>query len=354
MEPFDGQTGVDLMPPGRPKSGKITMQDIADRLGISKVSVSKALNGKPGLSAALRQSIFAAAREMGFERVPPEASAHFAFLVSKQFFPERDTFYNEMYYYFNKQCLKNGISTALILIGSADINQRELPPQIQMEEFSGVAVAGEMPDAFLRLLEKPGRPLVLMDFESSAVSACSLLTSGYHWASRVTQLLADEGHESIGFVGQPGASKSITDRYFGYRRALLLNHLPFREEWVLVNNDPVTGLYTSHIELPDPLPTAFVCHCDMAAYYLLATLKHHGLRCPQDVSIISFDNSRLAENCNPPLTSVNIDLKALAEKALELLTHPELRQPVQSIYLPGSLAERQSTRPLNGPKRSDL
>ena len=78
MEPFDGQTGVDLMPPGRPKSGKITMQDIADRLGISKVSVSKALNGKPGLSAALRQSIFAAAREMGFERVPPEASAHFA------------------------------------------------------------------------------------------------------------------------------------------------------------------------------------------------------------------------------------------------------------------------------------
>ena len=99
------------MPPGRHKSGKTTMQSIADSLGISKVSVSKALNGKSGISDGLRQSIF---------------------------------------------------STALIIVGNDELAQNTLPPQMQMEEFSGVAVAGEMPDAFLRLLEKPGRPLVLM------------------------------------------------------------------------------------------------------------------------------------------------------------------------------------------------
>jgi LacI family transcriptional regulator len=285
---------------------------------------------------------------MGYDFILDEESRSFAFVVTKHFFLETDAFSSDMYYQFNKQCLERGVGTALIIVGNSELAQNTLPPQMQMEEFSGVAAAGEMPDAFLRLLEKPGRPLALMDFESSAVSACSLLTDNYHWASVITQLLVDQGHQKIGFIGQPGATKSITDRYFGYRRTLLLNHLPFQEEWVLVNNDTLTGLYTSNIALPQELPTAFVCHCDMAAYYLLGTLNQHGLKCPRDVSIISFDNTRLAETCCPPLTSVGIDTKAFARKALELLTHPELREGNRRIYLPAALIERKS----NGPAKT--
>lgn len=165
------------------------MQDIADRLGIAKVSVSKALNRKAGISDGLRQTVFSTAREMGYELIPAEEPKRFAFVVSKHFFLETDAFYSEMYYQFNKQCLETGISTALIIVGNGDLARNVLPPQMQMEEFNGVAVAGEMPDDFLRLLEKPGRPLVLMDFESNAVSACSLLTGNYHWASVITQLM---------------------------------------------------------------------------------------------------------------------------------------------------------------------
>jgi len=333
------------VPPGRHKSGKTTLQDIADRLGISKVSVSKALNGKPGISDKLRQSIFSTAREMGYAFVPAAEILRFAFVVSKHFFLETDAFYSEMYYQFNKLCLESGMTAALIIVGNGDLEKNTLPPQLLREEFSGIAVAGEMPDAFLRLLEKPGRPLVLMDFESSAISACSLLTDNYRWAGVITQLLVDQGHQKIGFIGQPGATKSITDRYFGYRRTLLLNHLPFQEDWVLVNNDTLTGLYTSNVDLPRDLPTAFVCHCDMAAYYLLATLNQHGLQCPRDVSVISFDNTSLAESCCPPLTSVGIDTKAFARKALELLTHPELREGDRRICLPATLVKRQSNGP---------
>ena len=76
------------MSPGRPKSGKTTMQDIADHLDISKVSVSKALNGKSGVSEELRRSILATAQEMGYDRVPAETvqQMRFAFVVSKHFF----------------------------------------------------------------------------------------------------------------------------------------------------------------------------------------------------------------------------------------------------------------------------
>ncbi len=335
------------MAPGRPKSGKTTMQDIADHLDISKVSVSKALNGKGGVSDELRRSILAAAHEMGYDRMPTETvqPLHFAFVVSKHFFLETDAFYSEMYYRFSYQCLEMGATASLIIVSNGDEENLRLPAQLQMEEFSGIAVAGEMSDAFLRLLEKPGRPLVLMDFESYAVSGHSILTDNYHWGSLITQKLVDMGHKKIGFVGRPGSTKSISDRYFGYRRTLLNNNLPFQEEWVLVNNDTSTGLYTSATQLPKDMPTAFVCHCDMAAHYLLATLNEHGYQCPQDVSIMSFDNTRLAETCCPPLTSVDIEPRAFVRLALDLLTNEELRSANTRFYLSASLVERQSAGP---------
>lgn len=333
------------MPSGRPKSGKTTMQDIADHLNISKVSVSKALNGKEGISNELRRTIINTAQEMGYERLPTEAINRFAFVVSKHFFLETDAFYSEMYYRFSYQCLEMGCSATLVIVSNGDEENLRLPALLQMEEFSGIAVAGEMSDDFLRLLDKPGRPMVLMDFESRAVDANALLTDNYHWSSRITQKLVDLGHRKIGFVGQPGATNSITDRYFGYRRTLLNNGLPFQEDWVLVNNDLPTGLYTSNITLPADMPTAFVCHCDMAAHYLLATLNEHGYQCPEDVSIISFDNTRLAETCCPALTSVGIDTRAFARQALELLFNPELRNASNRLYLPATLVERKSVGP---------
>ena len=333
------------MPSGRRKTGKVTMQDIADRLGISKVSVSKAFSGKGSISAGLRLSIFNAAREMGYERTPPDSADRFAFIVPDHFFLETDAFYSDMYGYFSRECQKNGCLATLVIVSRADREHMRLPVSFQMEAFSGMAVAGEMPDAYLKLLEKPDCPMVLLDFDSRAVSASAVLTENYHWGCLVTQHLADLGHRRIGFVGQPGATRSITDRYFGYRSALLLNKLPYREEWLLVNNDTLTGLYRSDIPLPREMPTAFVCHCDMAAHYLLATLNQQGLRCPEDVSIVSFDNTRLAETCRPALTSVAIDTKAFARLALELLTDSKNRGTGRRIYLPASLVRRSSDGP---------
>ncbi len=335
------------MPSGRPKSTKPTMQDIADHLDISKVSVSKALNGKGGVSDELRRTIIATAQTMGYDRMPTETvqQQRFAFIVSKHFFLETDAFYSEMYYRFSYQCMEMGASATLVIVSNGDEENLRLPALLQLEDFSGIAVAGEMSDNFLRLLEKPGRPMVLMDFESRAVNANALLTDNYHWASLITQKLVDQGHKKIGFVGQPGATNSITDRYFGYRRTLLTNGLPFKEEWTLVNNDTPTGLYMSNITLPEDMPTAFVCHCDMAAHYLLATLNQHGYQCPEDVSIISFDNTRLAETCCPALTSVGIDIRAFARQALDLLLNEELRNVSSRIYLPAELVERQSVGP---------
>lgn len=332
------------MPPGRTKSGKPTMQDIADQLGVSKVSVFKALSGQKGVSEELRQRIFQEAQKLGYTRTTAENTFHFAFVVSKHFFLETDAFYSEMYYYFNKQCIQKGHSTTLIIVNGPDEARGILPVQLQKDSFHGIAVAGEMSDQYLQLLAELKLPMVLMDFENYQSDMNAILTDNFHWGFRVTQYLIRHGHKKIGFVGQPGATNSITDRYLGYRKALMLHQLPYQDEWLIVNNDTRSGLYRSNITLPKDMPTAFVCHCDMAANYLMGALELNDLRCPQDVSLISFDNTKLAEATQPPLTSVNIDTRSIAQQAQDTLLEILAGRQKGStrVYIPAGLIERQS------------
>ena len=91
-------------------NGKVTMQMIADKLGVTKVSVSKALNNQPGISDKLRTEINKAALELGYNKhmIHKRASNNFAFVVPKRFFLENENFYTTIYYYLNKQCQKTG------------------------------------------------------------------------------------------------------------------------------------------------------------------------------------------------------------------------------------------------------
>lgn len=335
------------MPSGRIKTGKVTMQDIADKLKITKVSVSKALNNQKGVSKELRHKVVALAQEMGYARGAQENVCRFAFIVSKHFFLETDAFYSEIYYYFNKFCIQDGHDATLIIVNTTDEQQDRLPAQLQKEVFHGIAVAGEMPDHYLKALAGLRIPMVLMDFESEILGQCAILTDNYYWGYRVTDYLAQRGHRRIGFVGPVGSTESITDRFFGYRRALLMNGLPYEEKWTLVNNDTSSGLYRSMIDLPAQMPTAFVCHCDMAAHYLIGTMAAKGIGCPQDVSVISFDDTKLAETTQPKLTSVSIDLRSFARKGIDTLC--AMRQGEKDlltrIYLPAELRERDSVLP---------
>lgn len=337
------------MASGRGPSGKTTMQDIANHLGISKVSVSKAMNMQKGVSEELRKKIFQVAEELGYARGAGGGNYAFAFIVSKNFFLDTDAFYSEMYYYFNKYCISEGHTVVLFIINTADEREAKLPPQLTREHFDGIAIAGEMRPSFLQKLGNLGKPTVLMDFNSDVLNCNAILTDNYYWGYHATHYLIRKGHQKIGFIGDVGATASITDRYFGYRRALLFHGLSHREDWLLVNNNNENGLYYTNIALPQEMPTAFVCHCDMAAHYLLNALSMHGIRCPEDVSVVSFDNTKLASTNQPPLTSVNIDIRSFARHAIDSLTETlqNGKQAPTHSYIPSNLVERDSVQALD-------
>lgn len=326
---------------------RVTMQDIADTLGITKVTVSKALNNQPGVSDSLRQEILLVAKRMAYALPaarPSSPARRLAFICPKRFFLEDDTFYTTIYYYINKRCSALGISIACFVINSTDETACLLPAQLRTECFDGLFVAGEFHQAYLAcLLELPGAQ-VAIDFYRPSLPIDCVVTDNFYLGQQTAEYLLGKGHRDIGFVGDIQSTTSICDRYFGYRKALALHGLPARKEWHLVNNDAMTGQYTLSFELPDPLPTAFICHCDKAAFMLKQRLDRAGVAVPGQVSLISFDNTKLCELMLPHLTSVDFDRRQIAEGAIQLmfarLQSPQ--GPTEMVHIQGQLIERDS------------
>mgnify|MGYP001166965552 FL=1 len=293
---------------------KVTMQEIADMLGISKVTVSKAINRREGVSDALREKILSTARALNYSKPGRTAnhSRNFAFVCPKRFFLEDDAFYTSIYYYLNKQCIQDNDTLDLYVVGTSDERFAKLPRRFENAMIDGVFIAGQFQDAFLAKLLALPQAKVALDFYVSDLSIDAVISDNFRMGTLVTDYLISRGHRKIGFVGDPLSTSSISDRYFGYRKAMKLAGCPVEEAWGIINNDPFTGSYNNNMPLPADLPSAYVCHCDKAAFVLTQQLEKAGLQVPEDVSIVSFDNTNYAKLMHPQLTSVVFDQRGIA------------------------------------------
>ncbi len=328
-------------------SKKVTLQDIADRLGITKVSVSKAINNQPGVSSALRTQILRTAKELGYakiKRASERPAYNLAWVCPKRFFLMDETFYNTIYYYINKTCTESGHTLSCFVINTRDEVGEVLPEKLTTNQYDGIFIAGEMRTGYLKKLNSLSGAKIAIDFYHPELQIDCVVTDNFFTGYEVTNYLIQNGHRDIGFVGDFSLSSSVCDRYFGYLKALSLSGLQVNENWKISNNDFETGQYTMDFALPEVLPTAFVCHCDKAAFTLMQRLENMGVRQPEQVSIVSFDNTDICELVVPKLSSVNIDKKQIAFSSMDQLfqriNNPSL--PYQKIYLGGSLVKRNS------------
>lgn len=329
------------------KKKKVTMQSIAERIGVTKVTVSKALNGQPGVSDELKMHILEVSKELGYskkgsQRRLPDAKK-LALLVSKRFFLESDNFYSQIYYYLSKECIEKDIELSLYIINSKDERNLVLPFSYQSNPLDGLFLAGELNNQYINLLDKLNIPAVAIDFYNHHIKADFVISDNFYASYLATVHLIENGHKKIGFVGDPNYTSSVLDRYYGYLKAVRQHGLEYREEWNIVNNDS-NGAYILDYSLPGTLPSAFLCHCDMAAWHLQQRFKTLGISVPEQVSLVSFDNTELSKNCNPPLTTIDISKREFAQKSLvQMLWRMNNRtSDPQRIYLTTKLIERDS------------
>ncbi len=306
----------------------VRMADIAERLGISVVSVSKALAGKSGVSEEMRAKVVALAQELGYEGVRSPAAAgtgNVGVLVADRFFNENVfSFYTSLYRSLVLACGAEGLTCMMEIVSREAERSAVLPDCLH-------AVAGS------------GLPCVLLDFYIPGGKADCVVSDNLDGGCALTEHLLAQGRRDIGFVGSIRATSSIMDRYLGYQRALRLAGLTPRENWLLEDRDEEGNFIP--LKLPEELPQAFLCSCDEVAYHLVETLRKAGKRVPEDVAVCGYDDFRFATLCQPPLTSYRVNVEQMAETAVNRISarlRQEQMEPL-TFKVSGQMVVRESS-----------
>ena len=305
----------------------VKLADIAQRLGVSVVTVSKALSGQKGVSEELRAKIKTLADEMGYTPIHSNQSGRsksytIGVITMESYFSKFASFYWKMYQEFATRAVRKNCFSMLEVVSNYDMDNLNQPKLIAEDRVDGIIVLGRPKKEYLKMLYQNKRvPMVFMDFYDDEEIVDSVVSAGFYGMYRMTDYLIKNGHTRIAYVGTIMYTESITDRYFGYCKALMERGIEQRQDWIINDRDYVDGIMGLDYKytLPEDMPTAFVCNNDIAAYALIKQLEEKGYRVPEDLSVVGYDDYLYAEFGESNITTYAVDMAEMTKKALACL-----------------------------------
>ncbi len=299
----------------------VVMKDIANALGISIVSVSKALSDKEGVSEDVRKKIHDKAAELGYKyenskRDMQSVSGNIGIIVANHFF-DNNSFYTHMYKELLIKCTSSNYTGILEIVGKEDEKNCKKPRLVHERKVDGVILMGEFKSDYVNMIEGQELPYMLLDFHLEDFDSDSVISDGTYGTAKLTSLLIENGFTKIGFVGSILATSSIMDRYLGYCKTLLRNNIKINDDWIIADRNE--DGFSIDMKLPEEMPEAFVCNSDESAYFLCEKLKGLGYKIPEDISITGFDNFRFATLCTPELTTFKVDINGMTSSVVDQL-----------------------------------
>jgi DNA-binding LacI/PurR family transcriptional regulator len=323
-----------------------TIDDVAARAGVSSAAVSFAMNGRPGVGAATRERILAAAAELGWQpsahaRALTEARARaIGLLLARPVEQlEVDPFFVRFLAGVERTLARSDNALVLRVMDSAE--------PVDLDAYARLAASGrvdgfllcdvELDDPRFDLVADAGLPAVVAGHPVSPCPFPWVETEHARGAAAAVEHLLGLGHRHLGFVGGLERYEHVQARLQVWRETLVAAGL---EPGPVAFGDPAAPLDAR------PRPTAIVYASDMLAAGGLAAARDRGIAVPGDLSITGFDDSPLAALASPPLTSVRIDYARFGEAAAAALLAAISREPPQAFHgAPPELVIRASTAP---------
>lgn len=304
----------------------VTMSDIAKAMNVSTVTVSKALGDREGVSESLRERIKQKASEMGYKlhtgshSVKDGFTYNIGIIVAKHFISEPTTFYWIVYKHLVELLQRHSYYGMLEVVEDGTNGSPEIPNSIRDKKVDGVILLGQFTDDYIDKLTSLYIPAVFLDYYGSREDADVVLHDSYHGAYVMTSHLIANGHRKLAFVGNINSTPAVRDRFMGFCKALLENHITLRQDRIISDRDR-DGVIFKTFELPGEMPTAFMCCCDEAAFKLVNQLTAAGLRVPEDISVTGYDNHTYATMCRPNLSTIDVNSRSMASEAVEIILH---------------------------------
>jgi LacI family transcriptional regulator len=239
-------------------------------------------------------------------------------LTSERFVGARGTFYWELTANISNKLSAMNVLTVYECITSENEKNANLPNMITDKKVDGIIVIGQIHREYIAALSKIDMPLMFVDFYDNRYDIDSVNSDSYHGGYILTDYLVELGHKQIGFFGTVNATSSINDRFLGYIKCLIENGLEYRPEWTIGDRNE-RGILNDKIDFPEEMPTAFVCNSDETAVRVISALKSKGVRVPEDISVVGYDNYTVSSICIPTITTVEVDLDRMATESVDIM-----------------------------------
>ena len=346
-------------------SAKVTIQDIADALGLSRNTVSKAINNTGTLADSTRERVLLKAQEMGYKQFsyiqlneddptkiqwkkPLTQSKGIAVLFCGMLASSH--FASSMLDRFQNGLSSLGYSMSLYRVLPEELLSCRLPEALNISTIAGILCFEMFDAAYCRMLGALGIPLLLVDspaniFEGS-FDADVLLMDNHSCVYEFMREMKRRRKKKISFIGDIHHCRSFYERYSAFRQCTVL--MDFEDPCSITSISKMGGPYTGNIEDsldPARLPEVFVCANDFVALDLMSVLEERDLSVPKDIWVCGFDDAPESRIVSPRLTTIHIHTQAMGQVALEVLYSRILTPDMnyRTVYTETDLVYREST-----------
>jgi DNA-binding LacI/PurR family transcriptional regulator len=326
----------------RTRAQPVTLKDIAEHTGLSIMTVSRVVRGRPDVSAASRRKVQAAVQRLGY--IPNPAARQ---LVSRIAAPGQDRIIGTV---LSREVVTSHSYFAGIIRGIADEARStdchllfgyglgdssesiEYPKMIRDMMTRWIILVGKVSPRFVRQLRANRFSLVLVDMRPPIRDVDAVVCDDAAGAYDATRHLAKLGHERIALVRGPARHPFFEALATGYRRALNDAGIPASDALeVEASLSPQGGYDAAEVLLKLPAtPSAVFTNDDMAIGALRA-IHERGLRVPEDIAVVGFDDIEYAQHTTPPLTTVAVPKEEMGRLAVRQAIK-QMEQGEQHVY----------------------
>jgi LacI family transcriptional regulator len=343
---------------------RVTIQNIADELGISRNTVSKAINGTGSISEETRCKVLQKATEIGYNQFsmlsPVQENITSTTIINKEIallthsLIGNSHFCSSLLNTFEKKISKQGYRLSIYIIGDTEIDSLLFPANFNYDNTHGIICIELFSRVYSEFLCTQGIPTLFVDTAANISDlnlASDILYMENHGSVYIMlKKIIENGYRDISFVGDRFNCNSFYERWKGYCDVLNDYNIVVTPTNCILDNDSPSYMDSEWLSrriasLPK-LPEVFFCANDFLAISTLKALKTLNYSVPNDILLCGFDNSIESQIIEPPLSTVNIPSFSMGYQAADLILSriefPDM--PFRTTYIKTNVLLRESTK----------
>ncbi|GAA5346782.1 LacI family DNA-binding transcriptional regulator [Planifilum fimeticola] len=322
-----------------------TIKDVAKLAGVSISTASLALNNQPHVREETRKKVLEAAKQLNYQPngIARDLKSSKTYTIGLILADLAGPFYSELIRGIQDVTASNGYD--LVALSAVGENPKSVR-YIQEKRTDGMIImAHNISTEMIRKAARPDFPIIVLDRKMEADHIYSVGVDNRKAAFEAVSYLLKKGYRRIGYLGGPSNSTDNQQRFLGYRDALKAQGLKVEPKWCLQGRFVKEGGYQAVklLAAQDLLPEAIFSANDEMAIGAMEALEERGIKVPQEVAIVGFDDIQLARYVRPALTTVRQPMYDMGSMAASLLFRLfQKDRSVRSVMLETELIIRES------------